>query len=60
MYAATSKETPTALVLTRQNLPQMPGSSKEALKGGYIIDDSSKAVPDAIIIESGSEVSLAV
>ena len=38
----------------------MPGSSKEALKGGYIIDDSSKAVPDAIIIASGSEVSLAV
>ena len=60
MYAATSKATPTALVLTRQNLPQMPGSSKEALKGGYIIDDSSKAVPDAIIIASGSEVSLAV
>lgn len=60
MYAATSKETPTALVLTRQNLPQMPGSSKDALKGGYIIDDSSKAVPDAIIIASGSEVSLAV
>ena len=60
MYAATSKETTTALVLTRQNLPQMPGSSKEALKGGYIIDDSSKAVPDAIIIASGSEVSLAV
>ena len=60
MYAATSKEAPTALVLTRQNLPQMPGSSKEALKGGYIIDDSSKAVPDAIIIASGSEVSLAV
>lgn len=60
MYAATSKETPTALVLTRQNLPEMPGSSKEALKGGYIIDDSSKAVPDAIIIASGSEVSLAV
>ena len=60
MYAVTSKETPTALVLTRQNLPQMPGSSKDALKGGYIIDDSSKAVPDAIIIASGSEVSLAV
>ena len=60
MYAATSKETPTALVLTRQNLPQMPGSSKDALKGGYIIDDSYKAVPDAIIIASGSEVSLAV
>ena len=57
--AVTSKETPTALVLTRQNLPQLPGSSKEALKGGYIIADSAKAVPDAILIASGSEVSLA-
>lgn len=60
MYAVQSKSTPTGLVLTRQNLPQMPGSSKDALKGGYIIDDSSKAEPDAIIIASGSEVSLAV
>ncbi|MGN1084475.1 MAG: transketolase, partial [Lachnospiraceae bacterium] len=58
--AVTSKETPTALVLTRQNLPQLAGSSKEALKGGYIIADSAKATPDAIIIASGSEVSLAV
>lgn len=57
--AVTSKETPTALVLTRQNLPQLPGSSKEALKGGYVIADSTKATPDAIIIASGSEVSLA-
>ena len=58
--AATSKETPTALVLTRQNLPQLAGSSKEALKGAYILEDSTKATPDAIIIASGSEVSLAV
>ena len=31
-YAIESKDEPTALVLTRQNLPQMAGSSKEALK----------------------------
>ena len=36
------------------------GSSKEALKGGYVIADSTKEIPDAIIIASGSEVSLAV
>jgi transketolase len=48
------------LVLTRQNLPQLPGSSKEALKGGYIIDDSTKEIPDAIIMASGSEVELGV
>ncbi len=59
-YAVTSKKTPTALVLTRQNLPQMAGSSKEALKGAYVIADSAKSVPDAILIASGSEVSLAV
>lgn len=58
--AVTSKRTPTALVLTRQNLPQLAGSSKEALKGGYILEDSNKEVPDAILIASGSEVELAL
>ncbi|MBE5951563.1 MAG: transketolase [Lachnospiraceae bacterium] len=58
--AVTSKETPTALVLTRQNLPQLAGSSKEALKGAYILEDSTKATPDAIIMATGSEVQLAV
>lgn len=59
-YAATNQTTPTALVLTRQNLPQMPGSSKEALKGGYVISEAQKAEYDGIIIASGSEVELAV
>lgn len=58
--AVTAKETPTALVLTRQNLPQLAGSSKEALKGAYVLEDSTKATPDAIIMATGSEVSLAV
>lgn len=58
--AVTSKETPTALVLSRQNLPQLAGSSKEALKGAYILQNSSKETPDAIIIATGSEVELAV
>ena len=58
--AVTSLRTPTALVLTRQNLPQLAGSGKEALKGAYILEDSQKAVPDAILIASGSEVELAV
>ena len=47
-------------MLTRQNLPQLAGSSKEALKGAYVLEDSAKEVPDAIIIGTGSEVSLAV
>ncbi len=58
--AITSKTTPTALALTRQNLPQLAGSSKEALKGAYVIADSDKAEPDAIIIASGSEVNVSI
>jgi len=58
--AITSKQTPTALVLTRQNLPQLAGSSKDALKGAYVIADSSKQTPDGILIATGSEVSLAL
>lgn len=57
--ALTSKKTPTALVLTRQNLTPMEGSSREALKGGYVIDDCD-GTPDLIFIASGSEVELAV
>ena len=60
MYAVENECGPTGLVLTRQNLPQIEGSSKDALKGGYVIAESEKTVPDAIIIASGSEVSLAV
>lgn len=59
LSAVTSKKTPTALVLTRQNLAPMPGSSKEALKGGYVIDDC-EGTPEVILIASGSEVELAV
>lgn len=58
--AVTSKHTPTAVILSRQNLPQLEGSSKEALRGGYIVKESVKALPDVILIASGSEVSLAV
>jgi transketolase len=60
-YAAmASKNTPTAIVLTRQNLPQLSGSGEAALKGGYIIKEAVGNTPDMILIASGSEVSLAV
>lgn len=58
--AMLSKNTPTALVLSRQNLPQLKGSSKDALNGGYVISDSQKSTPDGIIIATGSEVQLAL
>lgn len=58
--AMASKDKPTMLVLSRQNLPCVYGDGQKALKGAYTIKDSSKVVPDAIIIATGSEVSLAV
>lgn len=56
-----SEATPTAIVLTRQNLPQLEGSSKEAFKGGYILAEAiNKDKIDLIIMASGSEVELAL
>ena len=59
-YAAiTSKTTPTALILTRQNLPTIHGSSKAALKGGYVISEAAGDI-QGILIATGSEVSTAL
>ncbi|AET38938.1 transketolase family protein Ecym_3454 [Eremothecium cymbalariae DBVPG len=57
--ALESKHTPAVLALSRQNLPQLEGSSIEkASKGGYILKDIQN--PDISIISTGSEVSIAV
>jgi len=56
-YAAlTRKNSPTALILSRQNLPLYQETGKDALKGGYILLDSEKETPDIILMASGSEV----
>lgn len=55
--SALSGTAPTALVLTRQNLPQYENSGLNALKGGYILSDC-KGTPDILLIASGSEVDL--
>lgn len=57
--AITSSDEPTALILTRQNLPQVEGSSKEALKGAYVIS-AEQSDCQGIIIATGSEVSIAI
>ena len=58
-YCLVNKK-PTAVVLSRQNLPQLEGTNRNALKGGYVVSDSTKEVPDAILLASGSEVSLSI
>ncbi len=57
--SALSGTAPTALVLTRQSLPQYENSGLAALKGGYILKDCTGA-PDLLLIASGSEVELCV
>ena len=54
--SALTGTSPTALVLSRQNVPQYAGSSSlEALKGGYVLEDCEGA-PDVLLIATGSEV----
>ncbi len=53
---------PTALLLTRQNLPVLDrtdlGSAEGTARGGYILAESSTPIPQVILIGTGSEVSL--
>ncbi|TSB44833.1 transketolase [Alkalicoccobacillus porphyridii] len=62
--AMTSKETPTILVLSRQNLPVIEGTKEHAdenvAKGGYVISPQKGGAPEGILIATGSEVSLAI
>lgn len=55
-YTALTNDGPTALVLTRQNLPDLGTDGKDALKGAYILKDSEN--PDVLLMATGSEVQL--
>lgn len=59
-YALASKDKPVALVLSRQNLPQLKNTGNNALMGAYIVEKESKKEPDLIMIATGSELNLAV
>ena len=58
--AVTSMRTPTSIVLSRQSLPVLENSSKDALKGGYILRNEKKDSPDVIMVATGSETGIAV
>lgn len=61
--ALESQDTPTALVLTRQNLPTLDLTKAEAYegvkKGAYTVSPAKEAAT-ALILATGSEVSLAI
>lgn len=59
-YALASKDKPVALVLSRQNLPQLKNTGNNALMGAYIVEKESKKEPDLIMIATGSELNLAI
>ena len=54
---------PTALVLTRQNLPQQSRTEEQKAnirRGGYVlIEADGKGAPEAIVIATGSEIGIA-
>ena len=57
--ALTSKHTPSVLALSRQNLPQLEGSTIEkAIKGGYVLHEVENA--DVTLVSTGSEVCICV
>jgi transketolase len=62
--AVENKKGPTAIILTRQNVPVIDrGRFRPAMglrKGAYILSDSSSGKPEVILIATGSEVHLAL
>ncbi|MCC6982508.1 MAG: transketolase [Bauldia sp.] len=54
---------PSALLLTRQALPNQPAFAERAAeiaRGGYILSDVASGKPDIVLIATGSEVALAM
>ncbi len=62
--AMDNHDTPTALILSRQDIPDLPApegtdrytAALGALKGGYTVVEAAK--PDVVLVANGSEVSL--
>jgi len=58
-YAIETKKQPVVLSLTRQDIPQLEGSSTEkTLKGGYVLQEVDGA--ELTLVGTGSEVSICV
>jgi transketolase len=62
--ALSHTDRPTALALSRQNLPTIDrekhASAEGVTKGGYVLADAGNGQPEVIIIATGSEVSIAL
>jgi transketolase len=61
--AIARKDGPTALLLTRQNVPfvkREPRQIESIHRGGYVISEAAGSAPRGIVIATGSEVALAL
>jgi len=59
-WAIERKEGPVALVLSRQGLPVLDADVSGLARGAYVLEDAEGGSPQAILIATGSEVSLAM
>ncbi|MDO3646781.1 transketolase [Nocardia mangyaensis] len=60
-YEAPHQDGPSALALTRQDVPTLEGTSYEGVKkGGYVLAEASTGTPQVILVGTGSELQLAV
>ncbi len=57
--SAFTNSNPTAIVLSRQDLPQYTSTGLTAMTGGYTVSDYDE-MPDVLLIASGAEVELCV
>ena len=59
LFAIQSTKTPTSLILSRQDLPQLKGTDiQKTLLGAYTIQGTEQ--PDVVLVGTGSEVSMMV
>lgn len=61
--AMENNSTPTGLILSRQNIDDLPSGSEapysralQLKRGGYIVSDNSSQLPELILVATGSEV----
>ncbi|WP_075181422.1 transketolase [Pantoea sp. 1.19] len=60
-HAVARQHGPTALILSRQNLPQPARSAaqlRDIHRGGYVLRESEGGTPEVILIATGSEVAI--
>ena len=61
--ALASRNAPTALILSRQNLPFVPRSDEQIAsiaRGGYVLAEADGGAPQRVLIATGSEIGLAL